>query len=141
VPQGVHRGVAGQVLEGCHDHPALDEARKLDPAAGVSGFRVSAGPEHGDQHTRQGQQSSEGEELSTADALAAVLSVVPGEHQRHEEAHPEGDLDASLEAVRQVPRLGHHIDDLKREPRPGQVGQRPLHDLPLLEAVEEGHGR
>src|SRR6185312_4339090 len=75
------------------------------------------------------------------DPLRAALAVVPRQYQRNHEAQREQAEDNVHRAVRPVVASRHDIQHLDQRERECDVGQRPLHQLALLQTRDEfGHG-
>ncbi len=74
----------------------------------------------------------------TAHPLTALLAVEPGEDENQGEPQSQQGLSTADESRRESPRLRDHVHHLDGHPCPGDVRERPLEDLALLQAIEEG---
>ena len=75
-------------------------------------------------------------------ALVAALAVIPGEHERDDESDRGRDDQSARDPVRPTETLAHEIEHLDQRKRRSEIGERPLHDLALLESLDESstHG-
>ncbi|HEX7369191.1 MAG TPA: hypothetical protein VF284_02775 [Rhodanobacteraceae bacterium] len=69
--------------------------------------------------------------------LRTALAVVPREDHRHHEAqHQQAEHDVHR-GIRPVVAVGHHIQYLDQCERERHIGHGPLHQLALLQALQE----
>ena len=85
--------------------------------------------------------ADEHEDLAARHPLPPLLSVVPGQNERHEEARGEQHLKRSQERVGDAPWLAELGDHAEARGGRRRVRHAPLDELALLELLEgSGHG-
>ena len=78
------------------------------------------------------------EQLGPTGLLLALFPVVPSKDQGDEEARADNGQDGPLDGRAQAKWLRQCVQELEYHERPRQIRERPLHELPLFQALEEG---
>ena len=103
----------------------------------VGGFGGAATDNGRHRSSRDDEERAQHHQLDPPDTLVPTLAVVPGEHHGREEAHSEHGGHAAHHRLGPDELSPYHIGDLDQRPRAGQVGDGPLDELPVPQAVPE----
>ena len=90
-----------------------------------------------EQPAADGQDQRQEQQLWTADFLGPAFAVIPGEEQRDKEADHKRQGDAASQSFRPAELLGNNVDPLQECESRRDVGDRPLHQLALPQALQE----
>ncbi|MGH8041220.1 MAG: hypothetical protein ACREPN_04150 [Rudaea sp.] len=71
--------------------------------------------------------------------MRATFAVIPRQQQRDEKANTNRNDQNALDHVRPRKFLCNDVDALQKRKRAGHIGNRPLHQLALLEAFDQVH--
>ena len=83
------------------------------------------------------QQERKNQQFGTSYPLRAAFSVIPGQDQRNEETDAKRDDDETHRLFGPAKSLRDNVDALEQRERRRDIGQRPLHQLALLQASKE----
>src|SRR5450432_1063999 len=85
----------------------------------------------------QREQERKNQEFGSGHALRAAFAVIPGQHEREEKPDARGDDERPLNEIRPRETLRDDIDTLEQRKGRRYVRYRPLHQLALLQALQE----
>jgi len=94
-------------------------------------------PEHGEGGCSHHQESRYHHQLGAAHPLAPLFSVIPGQDQGDEKPESHGHDEDLANHFRPAELVPHVTGGFQDGPGPGQVGQRPLNELSLLQMSEK----
>ena len=75
--------------------------------------------------------------MTSGGPLCAAFSVIPGQDQRNEKPDTQRDDDEAHRLFGPAESLRDNVDALEQRERRRDIGQRPLHKLSLLQALQE----
>jgi hypothetical protein len=96
------------------------------------------GPIRGERTHTQRDDPDQHQDLGDADRLLTLFSVIPGQDQDDQKAGHQDHEQLPVHGIRPPQPPSHHIGHLEEHPGGGQIGQRPLDELALLETIDEG---
>ena len=83
------------------------------------------------------QDRNEDDQLDGAHFLTPPLAVVPGQHDGCEPAEEHRDGGGLADPGWPQELLGDHVEHFEHQPGAGEVADRPLDDLALLQALQK----